>query len=86
MLKHGIKSLCGNKLFGTLRIVPNRFQRDRDLFVFDMSYWSIASLRPVRTEPLAKTGDSDVNQIVAELTLESCNEAASGIVADLTTS
>jgi len=32
---------------------------------------------------LAKTGDSDKTQILAELTLEMRNEAAHGLVADL---
>jgi hypothetical protein len=31
--------------FGDLEVVPNRFQRDRDLFVLDMDYWSVGFLR-----------------------------------------
>ncbi len=70
--------------FGTLKIVPNRFMRARDAFVFDMEYWALAMLRPVTTYPLAKTGDTDKNQIITELTLVARQEKASGGIFDLT--
>lgn len=70
--------------FGTLKVVPNRFQRNRDAFVLDMNYWEIAWLRPTATWPLAKTGDTDKNQILGEYTLIARQEAASGLIADLT--
>lgn len=69
--------------FGTLKIVPNRFMRARDALVLDMDYWEVAYLRPVKTWPLAKTGDTEKNQILGEYTLKSWQQAASGIVADL---
>lgn len=72
--------------FGSHQVVPNRFQRDRTLFILDMEYWAVAYLRPFTQFPLAKTGDSDQRQILAEYTLVSRNQAASGKVADLTTS
>lgn len=71
--------------FGEHRIVANRFSRDRTALVLDMAYWELAYLRGFRQEKLAKTGDSEKRHIVAELTLCSKNEAASGCVADLTT-
>ena len=71
--------------FGSLRVIPNRFQRDRTAFVLDFEYWSVAYLRPFMQFPLAKVGDSDQRQILAEYTLVSKNQAASGKVADLTT-
>ena len=43
----------------------------------------LAYLRPFQTIELAKTGDSEKTQLLAELTLEMRNEAAHGIVADL---
>lgn len=70
--------------FGTLKAVPNRFQRNRDAFVLDMDYWAIAYLRKTATWPLAKTGDTEKNQILSEWTLIAKQEAASGLVADLT--
>lgn len=72
--------------FGSIKIVPNRFMRTRDALVLDMDYWAIADLRPTRTWPLAKTGDTEKQQILREWTLESLNEKASGGVFDLTTS
>jgi hypothetical protein len=72
--------------FGKLMIVPNRFQRDRTLFVLDFDYWAIAYLRKFQQKDLAKTGDSDRKQILSEYTLVSRQEAASGKVTDLTTS
>ena len=72
--------------FGQLQVVPNRFSRDRDAYVLDMEYWGIAFLRDLSMHELAKTGDSEKRQLLVEATLESRNEAASGLVADLTTS
>jgi hypothetical protein len=72
--------------FGEHKLVPNRFLRTRDALVLDMEYWKIAYLRPFTTTDLAKTGDTEKKQLIVEYTLEACNEAASGIVADLTTS
>jgi hypothetical protein len=74
--------------FGTLKVVANRFQSTRDVFIFQMDMWAVAYLpgRKMVSLPLAKTGDSDRRQILSEFTLVSRNEKASGIVADLTTS
>ena len=72
--------------FGQLQVVPNRFSRDRDCYVLDMNYWGIAFLRDFTMHELSKTGDSEKRQLLVEATLESRNEAASGLVADLTTS
>lgn len=74
--------------FGTLRIIPNRFQRARDALVLQMDMWEVDFLpgRNMATFPLAKTGDSDARQIVSEFGLRAKQEAASGIVRDLTTS
>ncbi len=72
--------------FGQLQVVPNRFSRDRDAYVLDMNYWAIAFLRDFTMHELSKTGDSEKRQLLVEATLESRNEAASGMVADLTTS
>ena len=69
--------------FGSVSIVPNRFMRTRDAVVVDPEYAALAYLRPFQTIELAKTGDSEKTQLLAELTLEMRNEAAHGIVADL---
>jgi hypothetical protein len=69
--------------FGVMQIVPNRFMRTRDALVLDPEYAALAYLRPFQTNDLAKTGDSDNTQILAELTLEVRNEAAHGGAFDL---
>jgi hypothetical protein len=69
--------------FGTMSVVPNRFMRARDALVLDPEYAALAYLRPFQTNDLAKTGDSENTQILAEVTLEVKNEAAHGIIADL---
>ena len=74
--------------FGQLKVVPNRFQRERDMLVLDMEYWQVPFMpgREFAQEDIAKTGDSDSRMVLSEYSLKSLNEAASGMVADLTTS
>lgn len=72
--------------FGVQTIKPNRFQRERDCHILTTDMWAMSELRPMKTEDMAKTGDATKGLILTECTLESRNEAASGIVADLTTS
>jgi len=72
--------------WGEVKIVPNRFQRDRTAMVIEKDKWAVAYLRPFRQEKLAKTGDSDKVHMLVEYTLEARNEKSSGKVADLTTS
>ncbi len=72
--------------FGQLKVVPNRFQRERDAFVVDPAMASILTLRPFQVEDLAKTGDASKKMLITEYALKVNNEAAFGIVADLATS
>jgi len=72
--------------FGTLKVVPNRFSRSRTALVLDFEYLKVGFLRSFQTAKLAKTGDSDRVQLLAEYTLVVGNQAAEGAVADLTTS
>lgn len=69
--------------FGTLQVVPNRFQRTRTAFVLETEKWALATLRPFETVDLAKTGDADKKLLTVEYTLESRQEKASGAVKDL---
>lgn len=71
--------------FGDLKVVPNRFQRERSAFVLDPEYAAISYLRPFKTEDLARTGDSMRKFMLAEWTLEMRNEAAHGVIADIST-
>jgi len=56
---------------------------DTCAFVLDPEYAAVAYLRPFSTNELAKTGDSEKTQIIAELTLEVKNQAAHGLIGDL---
>ena len=69
--------------FGTMSVVPNRFMRTRDALVLDPEYAALAYLRPFQTNDLAKVGDSENTQLLAEVTLEVKNEAAHGGIFDL---
>lgn len=72
--------------FGTLKTVLSHIMNTKlanTIFNLDMSYWRKAWLRPVGLAELARTGDSRKFQMVAELTLESLNEKASGTVTQL---
>lgn len=72
--------------WGTFKVIPNRFQRSRDAWVFESDMIALAYLRPFQIRDLAKTGDSDRKQLLVEYTLEVRNQKAHALVADLTTS
>lgn len=72
--------------FGTLKVIPNRFQRARDAWVLDPEFLSIVYLRGFHSEALAKTGDADKRVLRAEWGLKVHNEAAHGGIFDLSTS
>jgi hypothetical protein len=72
--------------FSTLKVVPSRHVRARDVLLLDPEYLACADLRGISTKDIAPTGDYLKKQIVWETTLEVCNEAAHGAVYDLTTS
>ena len=69
--------------FGLISIVPDRFMRTTDALMLDPEYAALAYLRPFQTNDLAKTGDSEKTQILAELTLEVRNEKAHGGIFDI---
>ena len=77
--------------FGTMSVVPNRLMNtttesdDGEVaLVIDPEMLAVAYLRPFQTVDLAKTGDSEKKQLLAEWTLEVRNQAAHGIAGDLT--
>lgn len=71
--------------FGTFAIKPHRMVRVNTLIAYDPELWAVATLRPFKTEALAKTGDSRKVQLVTELTLESRNEAGNGKISGVKT-
>lgn len=70
--------------FGEVHVVPNRYQRESDAILLDPEYVEIAYLRPFQQVDVAKTGDAEKRVILAEWGLKVKNEAALGLVADLT--
>lgn len=69
--------------FGNLTLIPHPYGLTRDCLLIDPRFWAIATLRPIQSENLAKTGDADEFQIIGEATLEARNERSSAVVADL---
>lgn len=69
--------------FGKVSFVPSRFQRERDAFIVDPEYASVAYLRNFQTADLAKTGDSTRKMLLAEYGLKVKTEKSHAIIADL---
>jgi hypothetical protein len=75
--------------FGSISVVPNRMMSstnscDETAFILDPDMAAVAYLRPFQTNELAVTGDNESTQLLCEYTLEVKNQAAHGIIADLT--
>lgn len=70
--------------FGTIQFVPDRFCSARDALIIDPEYWDIAVGDPMQVNDLAKTGLATRKEMHTEFALRSLNQAASGVVADLT--
>ena len=72
--------------YGSMKVIPNRLVRTRDLLILESDKWAVGYLRPFTTQDLSVTGDSHKSQLIVEYTLISENEKASGGVFDNTTS
>jgi hypothetical protein len=69
--------------FGEIKVVPNRFQRNRTAFLLQMDLFQVNYLRSFQTIDLAKTGDADKRLLLCEYGLQSNEEAASAAIRDL---
>lgn len=69
--------------FGSLNVVPNRFQAARDVFVLQSDKLAVAYLRPFSTIELATTGDALQRELVVEYTLECRAPKAHGAIYDI---
>jgi len=69
--------------YGELTVVPNRFMQTDTVLVIQPDMWSVDTYRDFQTIDLAKVGDSEQKQLLAEYTLKCNNEAASGAIRDL---
>ena len=72
--------------FGTVRVMPHRFMRARDVYLLDPEFLAVDKLRDFRLVKLAKTGDAEKRMLLVEWTLRVKNEAAHAAVFDLTSS
>ena len=71
--------------YGPLKIVMDRWQRERDMFLINPDYIAVRTLEPMQTQDLAVTGKKKKKQVWTNFTLEVCNEKAHGVLADLLT-
>jgi|TARA_Y100000310_G_scaffold165527_2_gene165264 hypothetical protein len=78
--------------FGDLQVKPARYLNGvsgtdttgiREALVIQTDMWALATLRAPHMFDLARDGDSERRVVLAEYALESRNEKASGIAADL---
>lgn len=69
--------------FGLVKIVADRWMPNEKAFVLDTQYWKLNTFRPVKKYVLPKTGDSEKQVLLGELTLSGMAEKASAIITDL---
>jgi len=72
--------------WGQISFQPSREVRGSDVWIMSSDMWHVGVLRAAKNVALAKTGDSERRQITQEITMVCANEAASGLIADNTTS
>ena len=69
--------------FGELKVIPNRFQRARDVFILQTDKIAVAYLRPFMQIELATTGDAQQRELVVEYCMEMRAPKAQGAVYDI---
>lgn len=70
--------------FGDISLVPHPYALTRDCVLVDPKMAAVGTLDGVKSQMLAKTGDSDKFMLTAEKTLVCRNEKAHAVIADLT--
>ena len=70
--------------WGSVTFTPSRHQETRSVFILQSDMLALASLRPMKNEPLAKQGDNVTRQVLCEATLVVRNEKSLGLIADCT--
>ena len=68
--------------FGDLEIVPDNFNRARDVFLINPEYARIAYLRNFQRQPMGAIGDGVTEAIYCELGVQVDNEATHGMIMD----
>lgn len=70
--------------FGEIKIVPNRTQRGRDVWVIDPTKVAVAFLRAFEPQEIGRVGDAVTRDLISEYTLEVRAPDAHALVADTT--
>jgi hypothetical protein len=68
--------------FGDLKVVPNRTQRSRDVYVIDTDKVAVSYLRAFEPQELGRVGDAVTRDIISEYTLEMRAPKAHSLIAD----
>jgi hypothetical protein len=68
--------------FGDLKVVPNRTQRSRDVYVVDTSKVAVSYLRAFEPQELGRVGDAVTRDLISEYTLEMRAPDAHALIAD----
>lgn len=69
--------------FKVASIVPNRFQRERDVFVLDPNLWEVGIFDDLEIIEQGIDGDKEDFMLLTDFTLISRDESGSGVVADV---
>ncbi|MNW01148.1 hypothetical protein D3C71_1967440 [compost metagenome] len=69
--------------FGTYSIELNRWFKTDAVFMYDPKMHALCYLRPFMHWELAKTGDSEKRQMLAEYTLRVNNEKSGALIRDV---
>lgn len=69
--------------FGVLAIVPNRFQRSRDMLILDTTLWELGVFRGYEVRQMGLTGDSEEFMLTHDFTIVSRNEKGNATFMDL---
>lgn len=72
--------------FGDIKVIPNRTQRGRDVFLVDPTKVAVAGLRMFEPQELGRVGDAVTRDLISEYTLQMGHPDAHALIADLTTS
>jgi hypothetical protein len=72
--------------FGDIKIVPNRTQRGRDVYLVDPTKVAVAYLRAFEPQEMGRVGDALTRDIISEYTLEMRHANAHAGIFDLATS
>jgi hypothetical protein len=72
--------------FGDIKVIPNRTQRERDVYIVDKTKVAVAFLRAFEPQEIGRVGDAITRDLISEYTLEMRHPDAHAAVMDCTTS